>query len=102
MPVISNTISVKTDPPGAQVYLKRFLPDKAGDFPPRQLVGTTPIDNLRIARGQYLLYIEKHGYAKIEGTLSGSTRHAGNFIAFPPPIQVEQKLSLQSNLLNRM
>jgi serine/threonine protein kinase/formylglycine-generating enzyme required for sulfatase activity len=102
MPVISNTISVKTDPPGAQVYLKRFLPDKAGTFPVRQLVGTTPIDNLRIARGQYLLYIEKDGYAKIESTVSGATMHAGTFIVFPPPIQVEQKLFAAGELPDRM
>src|SRR5258705_5504293 len=102
MPVISNTISVKTDPPGAQVYLKRFLPDKVGTFPERQLVGTTPIDNLRIARGQYLLYIEKDGYAKIESTVSGAMMHAGNFVVFPPPIQVEQKLVAAGVLPDRM
>ncbi len=102
MPTISNTISVKTDPPGAQVYLKRFLPDKAGNFPARQLVGTTPIDNLRIARGQYLLYIEKDGYAKIESTVSGAMMHAGNFVVFPPPIQVEQKLVAAGVLPDRM
>ena len=102
MPVISNTISVKTDPPGAQVYLKRFLPDKAGMFRARQLVGTTPIDNQRIARGQYLLYIEKDGYAKIESTVSGATMHAGTFIVFPPPIQVEQKLFPAGELPDRM
>src|SRR6266850_471130 len=102
MPVISNTISVRTDPSGAQVYLKRFLPDKAGTFPARQLVGSTPIDNLRIARGQYLLYIEKEGYAKIESTVSGATMHAGSFIVFPPPIQVEQKLFAANELPDRM
>ena len=102
MPVVSNTISVKTDPPGAQVYLKRFLPDNAGDFPARQLVGTTPINNLRIARGQYLLYIEKEGYAKIESTVSGATMHAGTFIVFPPPIQIEQKLLAAGEQPDRM
>ena len=102
MPTISNTISVKTDPPGAQVYLKRFLPDDAGDFPPRQLIGTTPIDNLRIARGQYLLYIEKDGYAKVESTVSGAAMHTGNFIVYPPPIQVDQRLLPAASQPDRM
>jgi serine/threonine protein kinase/formylglycine-generating enzyme required for sulfatase activity len=102
MPAISNTISVKTDPPGARVYLKRFSPDEAGDFPNRQLVGTTPIDNLRIARGQYLLYIEKDGYAKVQSTVSGAAMHAGNFIVYPPPIQVVQRLLTEAGQPDRM
>ena len=52
MPIISNTISVKTDPAGAQVYLRRFVPDDAGKSASRQLVGTTPLENLRVARAQ--------------------------------------------------
>ncbi len=92
IPTISNTISVTTDPAGAQVYLKRFAPDDSGKLPPRQLVGTTPIDNLRVARGQYILSIEKDGYAKTEQIVSGAVVHLLNVIVLPPPIRVEQKL----------
>src|SRR6266850_227114 len=92
MPTISNTISVTSDPAGAQVYLKRFAPDDSGKFPPRQLVGTTPVDNLRVGRGQYILYIEKDGYAKTEQIVSGAMMHVLNVIVQPPPIRVEQKL----------
>jgi len=92
MPTISNTISVTTDPAGAQVYLKRFAPDDSGKFPPRQLIGTTPIKDLRIARGQYILYIEKDGYAKTERTVSGAIMHYENLFVIPPPIRVEEKL----------
>jgi serine/threonine protein kinase/dienelactone hydrolase len=102
MPSISNSISVKSDPPGAQVYLKRFVPDKDGNFPARQLVGTTPIDNLRVARGQYLLYIEKDGFAGVETTVSGATMHAGSFVVYPPPIKVEQKLFASSAMPEQM
>jgi len=102
MLTISDTISVTTDPAGAQVYLKRFSPDEAGKFPPRQLVGTTPINNLRIARGQYILYIEKDGYAKTERTLSGAILHAGSLIVLPPPIRVEQKLFEADKVPERM
>jgi len=102
MPTISNTISVTTDPAGAQVYLKRFAPDDSGKFPPRQLVGTTPIDNLRVARGQYILYIEKDGYAKMEQTVSGALIHVLNVIVPPPPIRVEQKLIAADKMPERM
>jgi eukaryotic-like serine/threonine-protein kinase len=102
MPTIANTISVTTDPARAQVYLKRFDPDDSGKFPPRELVGTTPIDNLRVARGQYILYIEKDGYAKTEQTVSGAIMRAANMIVLPPPIRVEQKLIAADKLPNRM
>ena len=92
MPTISQTISVRTDPAGAQIYLKSFSPDEAGDFPNRQLLGTSPLNNLRVGRGQYILYIEKDGFAKIERTLSGATLHAGSYVVLPPPTSIEQKL----------
>jgi eukaryotic-like serine/threonine-protein kinase len=57
MPTISDTLSVTTEPPGALVYLKRFSADESGQFPPRELVGATPVKDLRIARGQYVIQI---------------------------------------------
>ena len=102
LPTISNTISVTTDPAGAQVYLKRFASDGAGDFPNRQLVGATPINDLRVARGQYILYIEKEGYAKTEQTCSGAILHTGSLIVLPPPIRVEQKLFKSDKMPDRM
>jgi eukaryotic-like serine/threonine-protein kinase len=70
MPTISDTISVETEPAGASVFLKRFSPDQSGRLPPRELVGATPINNLRIARGDHVIYIEKDSYAPIERTIS--------------------------------
>src|SRR6185436_16677810 len=71
MPTISQTISVKTDPAGAAVYLKRYAPDSREDIP-RTLAGTTPLNDLRIARGQYILSVEKSGYASTECSISGT------------------------------
>jgi formylglycine-generating enzyme required for sulfatase activity len=70
MPFISDDLSVTTDPPGAKVYLKRFARDASGQFPSRQLIGTTPIQELRVARGDYVLAIEKDGYAPVQRTIS--------------------------------
>jgi len=102
LPAISNTISINTDPAGAQAYLKRFEPDKDGHFPARQLIGTTPLNDVRIARGQYLLYLEKEGYAQVETTVSSATMHAGSYVVYPPPIKVEQKLFTSSEMPERM
>src|SRR5581483_7549767 len=55
LPEISDTITVTTEPVGASVYLKRYAPDATGALPPRQLMGTTPVESLRIARGDYIL-----------------------------------------------
>ncbi|HYE66404.1 MAG TPA: protein kinase [Pyrinomonadaceae bacterium] len=93
MPTISDTISVVTEPAGAEVYLKRFAPDAEGKSPTREPLGTTPINNLRIARGQYILYMEKEGYAKTERTVSGAIlRGGGSIMILPLPIRVQQKL----------
>jgi serine/threonine protein kinase/formylglycine-generating enzyme required for sulfatase activity len=102
MPTISQIISVTTGPAGALVYLKRFSPDQAGDSPNRQLVGTTPIADLRVARGQYVLYIEKDGYSKTEQTVSGAILYAGNMVVLPRPIQVKQKLFTADEMPDRM
>ena len=83
MPTISDAISVTTEPAGATVFLRRFKPDAAGKSPPREKVGTTPINGLRVARGEYILYIEKDGYAPIERTVSSLLTRVGN--AMLPP-----------------
>jgi eukaryotic-like serine/threonine-protein kinase len=72
MPVISDVLSVTTEPPGARVYLKPFARDKSGQFPPRRLIGTTPLRGLRIARGEYVLAIEAEGHAPFQRTLSST------------------------------
>jgi hypothetical protein len=72
MPVISDDLSVHTEPEGASVYLKRFTRDESGRFPPRQLVGTTPIEGLEMARGEYVLSVEKEGYTPFQRTISST------------------------------
>nr|MDQ3421060.1 protein kinase [Acidobacteriota bacterium] len=63
LPRIADTISVTSDPTGASVYLQRFNPDASGALPKRHLIGQSPIDNVRIARGEYIVSIEKEGFA---------------------------------------
>ncbi len=97
IPTISDSISVTSDPAGASVYLKRFTANAT-----RQLIGQTPIANLRIARGQYVLYIEKEGYAPTEQTVSGAFLHSGGSVVMPPPIKVDKKLIAADKVPARM
>jgi serine/threonine protein kinase/formylglycine-generating enzyme required for sulfatase activity len=101
MPTISQIISVKTDPAGAEVYLKRYAPETPGDSP-RTLVGTTPINDLRIPRGQYILYLEKSGYAKIEHSISGTILHVGTLVVLPSPLDIQEKLLPADKVPDRM
>jgi eukaryotic-like serine/threonine-protein kinase len=92
LPTISDSLSVTSEPGPAKVYLRRFQPDGKGNFPARELIGETPIKDLRIARGQYILQIEKDGYANFERSISGIIpRVGGSFIA-SPPLDVSVKL----------
>src|SRR5258708_5240229 len=93
MPLISDDLSISTDPAGARIYLKRFFRDASGKFPPRKPVGTTPISNLPIARGEYVMYAEKDGYAPIVRTVSSALMRAPlGFVFEPPAIRIDQKL----------
>lgn len=91
MQTVSDTVSVTTTPPGASVYLTRFIND-AKETPARQLVGSTPFANVRVARGEYILSIEKEGFAPIDRTVSGVTVRASALTIMPPPIRLEHSL----------
>lgn len=90
MPVIADNISVTTEPAGARVYLKRFTLDEAA---PRKLIGTTPISKLTIARGEYLMTIEKEGFAPFERTISDVLTLTGNTMV-PPDEPSDFKIKL--------
>jgi serine/threonine protein kinase/formylglycine-generating enzyme required for sulfatase activity len=102
MPTLSDDLTVTTEPAGARVYLKRFSPDQSGNFPARQLVGTTPLNNLRIARGDYILSLERDGYAQVERTISGQLWTDGDSLFIPPPLRVETKLVEAARVPDRM
>ncbi|HET9372951.1 MAG TPA: SUMF1/EgtB/PvdO family nonheme iron enzyme [Vicinamibacterales bacterium] len=89
---VAVTIAVKSEPAGAQVFLKPFRLDASGNLPARQLAGVTPIESLRVARGEYVLAIEKEGYAPVERTISSAYLHAGRLFVSPPPADITQRL----------
>ena len=102
LPTITDTISVNSEPGGAKVYLRRFQPESDGKFPERQLLGETPINEQRIARGSYILQIEKDGFEPAERTISGTIpRIGGSFIA-SPPLKIEAGLIEADKMPPRM
>jgi formylglycine-generating enzyme required for sulfatase activity len=100
LPAISDTVSVTTEPAGASISVKRFA--NGGAPAPRQLLGTSPIASVRIARGQYVLSIEKDGYAPIERTISGVAFRVGALTITPPPIRITQQLMPAGGVPDRM
>jgi formylglycine-generating enzyme required for sulfatase activity/predicted Ser/Thr protein kinase len=89
LPVVSDLISVTTEPAGARVYLKRFGPGT----PARTLVGTTPLSEVEIARGDYLLTVEKEGFAPWERSVSGFVFGDLSAPILSPPIRITRALT---------
>lgn len=102
MPRITDSLSVTTNPDGARVYLKRFQPTPDGVFPERQFVGTTPLADVRIARGSYVLEIEKDGFAPFQRTISGTLPRIGDSFIEKPPLKIEATLVPAAKLPARM
>jgi eukaryotic-like serine/threonine-protein kinase len=102
LPTISDWLSVGSAPDGAKVYLRRFQPGRDGKFPERQLVGETPLKDLRIARGNYILQIEKPGFAPVERTISGTIPRIGGSFIETPPLKIEARLVEKDKLPPKM
>jgi serine/threonine protein kinase/cephalosporin-C deacetylase-like acetyl esterase len=102
-PSIADDLSVASEPAGARVYLRRFLPDSSRQSSPRQLIGETPINKLRIARGEYILSLEKEGYAAFERTICSILSQSGNTMVPPDePSDFKIKLIESNKLPDRM
>jgi serine/threonine protein kinase/formylglycine-generating enzyme required for sulfatase activity len=68
LPVIRDFLSVTSEPPGAQVYLKRFAPGPTSASPPPEYVGTTPISKFELARGSYVVSVQLEGFKPFQRT----------------------------------
>ncbi len=102
MPLISDNLSVKSDVSGAKVYLRRFQADINGKFPERIFLGETPIEKLEIPRGQYLLYVEKEGFAPFVRSISGRLPDYTTDLIWMPPLEISAKLIEAEKVPDRM
>jgi serine/threonine protein kinase/formylglycine-generating enzyme required for sulfatase activity len=101
-PSISDSLTVNSDQPGAKVYLRRFQADANGKFPSREYIGETPINDLRIPRGNYILQIEKDGFAPFERTISGTIPRIGGSFIETPPLKIDTHLVEAGKMPPRM
>jgi formylglycine-generating enzyme required for sulfatase activity/predicted esterase len=69
MRLASSELSVKSDPPDAQVFVALFDRNRP-DALEKQLVGTTPVAGHLIAKGEYILFVEKEGFLPFQKTFS--------------------------------
>jgi len=92
MPVISDNLTINSQPKGAGVYLKRFSSEKNQSVTDRQYAGVTPIINLRIARGDYKIEIEKNDHISVERIASSALNRAEAGLGIPADIKIEINL----------
>ena len=99
---IADSISVETEPTGAAVYLTRFTVGANGTVSARRLLGTSPLSHVPIARGQYVLGVEKEGFSPIEKTVSGVAVRQGTLTIMPPPLRIRERLVPAASVPARM
>ncbi len=87
IPDYSDYLTVLSKPEGAKVYLKRYIPNKNADSIAKEYAGLTPIHNLQVIRGGYLVYLEKEGFAPVERVFS----------SFFGPEEVQRAYGLPTN-----
>ena len=97
---ITAPIDVISNPAGAQVWIERVKAD--GESDPRVLIGTTPMQKHPIARGDYVLTIEKHGFAPASRTISLTPIPIHDTFVPPPPPRIERTLARANEAPARM
>jgi eukaryotic-like serine/threonine-protein kinase len=72
IPGYSDFLTVLSVPEGAKVYLKRYAPGEQEPGVPKEYAGVTPLHDLQVIRGGYLVYVKKDGFAPIERVFSSA------------------------------
>ncbi|HEU4889523.1 MAG TPA: protein kinase [Thermoanaerobaculia bacterium] len=87
---ITAPISVKSSPAGAQVWVERVTAD--GETSNRVAIGATPLQNHPLAYGDYVLTIEKNGFAPSSRTIMLTPIRGEGMWIPPPPVRIERSL----------
>jgi len=72
MKVVADNLIVTSEPAGARVYLQRVPREATTPTADSVLVGQTPIDGVRVARGDYRVVVAKDGYSPVERIASSA------------------------------
>lgn len=99
-PTIDEEVSIASDPPGAAVYLRQFK--TGGSTSPKQPIGTTPIEHRIVRRGDYIVSVEKEGYATLERTISGGLFRFGGEVIMTPEVRAVIRLVESQKMPARM
>jgi hypothetical protein len=86
-PVFMDEFTVITEPEGALVYLESFVLDETADV--RRLIGTTPIVDMELPRGEYRALIEMDGFESLERPVSSALNRAEVLMGADPSIRIE-------------
>ncbi|MGI9628685.1 MAG: protein kinase domain-containing protein [Longimicrobiales bacterium] len=87
---VSDVLTVRTDPPGAQVSIQG---DAGGASSDPVSIGTTPIVSTRLPRGDHVLTISADGYRPVERLVSSALLRVEN-IPRGLPFEIEVDLEL--------
>jgi eukaryotic-like serine/threonine-protein kinase len=92
----SDDLSVSTTPPDAEVHLRRRDSARA------EWLGRTPIQRVRIVRDEYIISIQKPGYAPFERTLSSALERTRPVNKTPWDLRLQHELREASKIPPRM
>jgi eukaryotic-like serine/threonine-protein kinase len=82
---VGGTIDVKSEPAGAEVFLERVNADAS--LAPKTRAGATPLAKFALPLGDYVLRVEKNGFAPIARTISLAPIPSGDLrVPQPPPV----------------
>ena len=95
----SEPLTVRTSPSGARVFLRRYEPPRQTS---RMLLGATPLDKVPVPRGDFILTIEKEGYATVDRPLSLAPLYVIDLVVNAPPPIVDQSLQKSSAIPSGM
>ena len=98
MPVVSDTLTVTSQPEGAKVYIERLANEHESRASARVFVGTTPLKDFEIARGSYLVTVEKEGYSAFQRSWSGTWSGPLSAPIVFPPIPIDVNLTPETEL----
>jgi formylglycine-generating enzyme required for sulfatase activity len=100
-PRVADDLSITSEPAGAQVYLQHFSADGADAPRGSTLVGVTPLEELRVARGDYRVVFVRAGFAPVE-RMASSAKQRAELFAPERPVEVHAVLTPRDSLPDGM
>ncbi|MCH7935335.1 MAG: serine/threonine protein kinase, partial [Gemmatimonadetes bacterium] len=88
-PVFMDVLTVITRPEGALVYLEPFALDETEAADVRRLIGTTPILDLELPRGEYRASLEMTGFQTLQRLVSSELNRAEVRLGVDPAVGIE-------------